>query len=110
MLERIANMGPGGTRAGGVVWHTQGSGKSLTMVMLAEAILETFASRSSRVVLVTDRVDLDDQIYGTFKGSGVATTQATTGWHLLHFKGGSANQVITSVIPQFETALKTRTA
>ncbi len=37
ILERIAKLGPDGTRAGGVVWHTQGSGKSLTMVMLAEA-------------------------------------------------------------------------
>jgi type I restriction enzyme R subunit len=108
MLERIANIGPDGTRAGGVVWHTQGSGKSLTMVMLAEAILETFASRSPRIVLVTDRVDLDDQIYGTFKGSGVATAQATTGRHLLDLMESQRTQVITTLIHKFETALNSR--
>ena len=69
-------------RRGGVVWHTQGSGKSLTMVMLAEALLTQFASMSPRIVLVTDRVDLDDQIYGTF-ARGVAADQAKTGRHLL---------------------------
>ena len=110
MLERIANIGADGTRTGGVVWHTQGSGKSLTMVMLAEAILESFASRSPRIVLVTDRVDLDDQIYGTFKGSGVATTQATTGRHLLDLMESQRTQVITTLIHKFETALKGRTA
>lgn len=109
ILERIAKLGPDGTRAGGVVWHTQGSGKSLTMVMLAEAILETFASSSPRIVLVTDRVDLDDQIYGTFKGSGVATTLATTGRHLLDLMESPRTQVITTLIHKFEAALKGRT-
>ncbi|WP_348240600.1 DEAD/DEAH box helicase family protein, partial [Salmonella enterica] len=41
-MERIRRLGPDGAREGGVVWHTQGSGKSLTMVMLANAILEEF--------------------------------------------------------------------
>jgi len=109
MMERIAKIGSDKTRSGGVVWHTQGSGKSLTMVMLAEAILEEFASRSPRIVLVTDRVDLDDQIYGTFKGSGVATTQATTGRHLLDLMESPRTQVITTLIHKFESALKSRT-
>jgi type I restriction enzyme R subunit len=110
ILDRIATIGPDGTRAGGVVWHTQGSGKSLTMVMLAEAILEKYAARSPRIVLVTDRVDLDDQIYGTFKGSGVATTQATTGRHLLDLMESPRTQVITTLIHKFEAALKSRTS
>jgi type I restriction enzyme, R subunit len=109
MLARIAKIGSDGTRAGGVVWHTQGSGKSLTMVMLAEAILEAFASINPRIVLVTDRVDLDDQIYGTFKGSGVAATQATTGRHLLNLMESPRTQVITTLIQKFESALKNRT-
>ena len=79
------------------------------MVMLAEAILETFSSRNPRIVLVTDRVDLDDQIYGTFKGSGVATTQATTGRHLLDLMESPRTQVITTLIHKFEAALKGRT-
>ncbi len=109
ILGRIANIGSDKTRPGGVVWHTQGSGKSLTMVMLAEAILEEFSARSPRVVLVTDRVDLDDQIYGTFKGSGIATTQATTGRHLLDLMESPRTQVITTLIHKFESALKNRT-
>lgn len=109
IIERIAKIGADGARAGGVVWHTQGSGKSLTMVMLAESILETFASRNPRIVLVTDRVDLDDQIYGTFQGSGVATTQATTGRHLLDLMESPRTQVITTLIQKFEAALKGRT-
>src|SRR5690606_8786507 len=62
-MERIRRIGPDGAREGGVVWHTQGSGKSLTMVMLANAILEKFREHDPRIVLVTDRIDLDDQIY-----------------------------------------------
>lgn len=51
---------------GGVVWHTQGSGKSLTMVMLARKIKRTRELSDSTIVVVTDRIDLDKQIYGTF--------------------------------------------
>ena len=109
IVERISNLDSDGVRAGGVVWHTQGSGKSLTMVMLAETILEVFASRNPRILLVTDRVDLDDQIYGTFKGASVETTQATTGRHLLDLLDSPRTQVITTLIHKFEAALRTRT-
>ncbi|MEG0774384.1 type I restriction endonuclease subunit R [Clostridium sp.] len=51
---------------GGVVWHTQGSGKSLTMVMLARKIKRTSGLSEATIVVVTDRIDLDKQIYGTF--------------------------------------------
>ena len=51
---------------GGVIWHTQGSGKSLTMVMLARKIKRTKELSDATVVVVTDRVDLDKQIYSTF--------------------------------------------
>ncbi len=51
---------------GGVVWHTQGSGKSLTMVMLARKIKRTKELSDATIVVVTDRIDLDKQIYGTF--------------------------------------------
>lgn len=109
IVDRISTIDENGVRAGGVVWHTQGSGKSLTMVMLAEAILEVFASRNPRVVLVTDRVDLDDQIYGTFKGASVETSQATTGRQLLELLDSPRTQVITTLIQKFEAALKGRT-
>ena len=67
-----------GRRRGGVVWHTQGSGKSLTMVMLAKAIaLEKLPDY--KIVLVTDRVDLDDQIYKTFTHCDMEPYQARSG-------------------------------
>ncbi|MFZ4618225.1 MAG: type I restriction endonuclease subunit R, partial [Rectinemataceae bacterium] len=51
---------------GGVVWHTQGSGKSLTMLMLAGALIREAAMANPTIVMVTDRNDLDDQLFGTF--------------------------------------------
>ena len=51
---------------GGVVWHTQGSGKSLTMVFLARKIRRTKGLTDSTIVVVTDRIDLDKQISETF--------------------------------------------
>ena len=55
-------------REGGIIWHTQGSGKSLTMVWLAKWIREHVAG--ARVLLITDRTELDDQIESVFKGVG----------------------------------------
>lgn len=53
---------------GGVIWHTQGSGKSLSMVMLARMIRRLPELRDTMIVVITDRIDLDKQIYNTFKG------------------------------------------
>jgi type I restriction enzyme, R subunit len=53
---------------GGVVWHTQGSGKSLTMLMLAGALIREPAMENPTIVMVTDRNDLDDQLFETFAG------------------------------------------
>ena len=77
-IERIRERDESGRRRGGVVWHTQGSGKSLTMVMLAKAIaLERLPDY--KAVLVTDRVDLDDQIYKTFTHCDMEPHQARSG-------------------------------
>ena len=57
---------PGGDRRGGVVWHTQGSGKSLTMVFFTGEIVLNPAMENPTVVVITDRNDLDDQLFGTF--------------------------------------------
>lgn len=51
---------------GGVIWHTQGSGKSLTMLMLAGSLIREPAMANPTIVIVTDRNDLDDQLFGTF--------------------------------------------
>jgi type I restriction enzyme, R subunit len=61
---------------GGVVWHTQGSGKSLTMLMLAGALVREPALANPTIVMVTDRNDLDDQLFGTFAGGRSLLRQA----------------------------------
>lgn len=78
-LERISKVQPDGKRQGGVIWHTQGSGKSLTMVMLAQLIAIHQGIKNPRIILVTDRVDLDDQITDTFKKCHKTVRQATKG-------------------------------
>jgi type I restriction enzyme R subunit len=57
---------PGGDRKVGVVWHTQGSGKSLTMAFYAGRVIDEPAMENPTVVVITDRNDLDDQLFGTF--------------------------------------------
>jgi type I restriction enzyme R subunit len=95
-------------RQGGVVWHTQGSGKSITMVMLAKAIALCPAITNPRIVLVTDRTDLDDQIYGTFKSCGLEPQQAKTGAHLIELLGGNKAALVTTIINKFHAGLKGR--
>jgi type I restriction enzyme, R subunit len=105
-LERIKRVGADGRRTGGVIWHTQGSGKSLTMVMMAKAIALEESVADPRIVLVTDRIDLDDQIWATFHSCGKEPVKATTGRHLLELLAQKNAAVITTVIDKFETAVK----
>lgn len=97
--------GPGGPRDGGVVWHTQGSGKSLTMVMIAKALALEPDVPDYKIILVTDRVDLDDQIYKTFRHCGTEPIQARTGRHLASLINGPKSRIVTTVIDKFETAV-----
>jgi len=105
-LERIKRADDKGKRTGGVIWHTQGSGKSLTMVMLAKSIALDPEIPDPKVVLVTDRVDLDDQIYGTFHHCGKDPVKARTGRHLLDLLRGNKEAIITTTIFKFESAVK----
>lgn len=66
IMKTIAESDEHGNRQSGVIWHTQGSGKSLTMVMLAKYILMELKDCHPRVVIVTDRKELDAQIAATF--------------------------------------------
>jgi type I restriction enzyme R subunit len=59
---------PGGDGRGGVIWHTQGSGKSLTMLMLSGALVTDRELANPTIIVVTDRNDLDDQLFRTFSG------------------------------------------
>lgn len=95
-----------GKRHGGVVWHTQGSGKSLTMVMLAQAIVQEKQIQNPRIVMVTDRTDLDSQITKTFRKCGRDVVNATTGAVLVDLLENETDAVITTIINKFETAVK----
>ncbi len=106
--KRIATIGSNGRRLGGVIWHTQGSGKSLTMVMLAQAIAMHPDIRNPKIVIVTDRVDLDDQIYGTFKKCDLPVLQADSGKQLVEYLESKSDAVVTTIINKFEAAVKRR--
>jgi len=102
-VERVMPLREG-HRQGGVIWHTTGSGKSLTMVMLAKALALHPAISSPRVIIVTDRVDLDDQIWRTFGACGKTAEKATTGEHLVRLITEGKASVITTIINKFSTA------
>lgn len=104
-MERLHQRANDQSRKGGVVWHTQGSGKSLTMVLLAKSIALDPDILDYKIVLVTDRVDLDDQIYKTFHHCGKQVEQATTGKHLLDMLSSSKQSIITTLIHKFDKAL-----
>lgn len=93
-------------RQGGVIWHTQGSGKSLTMVMLAKAISLEPEIINPKVIIVTDRIDLDKQISDTFKSCGKVVKKATSGEDLGNLIIENKETVITTVINKFQAALR----
>ncbi|MEO2071319.1 MAG: HsdR family type I site-specific deoxyribonuclease [Zunongwangia sp.] len=95
-----------GKRTGGVVWHTQGSGKSLTMVMLAQAIAMESSIVNPKIILVTDRTDLDSQITGTFRKCGMEVDNAKTGAKLVELLHTESDAVVTTIINKFETAVR----
>ena len=101
MLERIKH-----DKKGGVVWHTQGSGKSITMVYITKKLMEDKEIQNPRVVIVTDRVDLDKQIHKTFNRIGVEAARATTGNNLTELIKNEKIRVITTVVNKFETVVK----
>ncbi|HET6555720.1 MAG TPA: HsdR family type I site-specific deoxyribonuclease, partial [Prolixibacteraceae bacterium] len=96
----------GGKRKGGVIWHTQGSGKSLTMVMLAQAIAMETTIRNPKIILVTDRTDLDGQITDTFRKCGRFVENATTGKRLVELLESKSDAIVTTIINKFQSALK----
>lgn len=101
MLERIKN-----DKKGGVVWHTQGSGKSITMVYITKKLMEDKKIQNPQVVIATDRVDLDKQIHETFNRIGLEAARATTGNNLTDLIKNEKIRVITTVVNKFETVVK----
>lgn len=104
-VETVKQHEMSGARKGGVIWHTQGSGKSLTMVMLGRALALERSIENPRIIIVTDRDDLDKQIKDTFKSCDLEPVRATSGSHLLDLVRNRA-PLVTTIINKFDTALK----
>jgi type I restriction enzyme R subunit len=112
LIERINQFGSQGAREGGVIWHTTGSGKSFTMVFLAKALVWLQELAQCRFIIVTDRVDLEDQLSRTFASGGVLSDRdkrdamATSGKRLAEQIGKGNERIIFSIINKFGSAIK----
>src|SRR5476649_1150877 len=84
---------------GGIIWHTQGSGKSLTMVWLAKWIRENI--EGARVLVITDRTELDEQIEKVFKGVNEHIYRTASGADLVDKLDGTAESLICSLVHKF---------
>jgi type I restriction enzyme R subunit len=106
IIKTINTNNEEGNRQSGVIWHTQGSGKSITMVMLAKYILSELPVERPRVVVVTDRKNLDKQIRDTFNHTRLKASRATSGNHLIKLIADNNADVITTLVHKFDTASK----
>lgn len=98
-VERLTSPQP----IGGVVWHTQGSGKSLTMALLARMLRADSTGLNNPTVLVlTDRKDLDKQIFDTFHAVGIKTIQAVSVDGLIKMLSNDYGSVFTSTVQKFQ--------
>src|SRR6266516_1833844 len=86
-------------REGGIIWHTQGSGKSLTMVWLARWIWEDV--RDARVLIITDRTELDEQIEKVFRGVNENIYRTKSGQDLIDRLNATTPWLICSLIHKF---------
>jgi len=103
-LNRVKQFDSNSSRKGGIIWHTQGSGKSLTMVMLARNLALNTEIMNPRIVLVTDRDDLDKQLGNTFAACGLEANRATSGRNLLELVAEKQSGIITTLIHKFDKA------
>lgn len=118
LMERISQFKPSGERRGGVLWHTTGSGKSFTMVYLCRALLLSDDLKNCRVIVVTDRVDLEKQLSKTFlsggafgsdiagKKSGDSLAKTRSGKDLAKRIGQGNERIIFTIINKFASAAK----
>lgn len=118
LLERISGFKPNGERRGGVLWHTTGSGKSFTMVYLCRALLLSDSLKNCRIIVVTDRLDLEKQLSRTFltggafgsdiagKKSGDSLAKTHSGRDLAKRIGHGNDRIIFTIINKFATAAK----
>ena len=113
LIQRIQQRKPDGGREGGVIWHTTGSGKSFTMVFLSKALILHEELKQCRLVVVTDRVDLEDQLSKTFLTGGElagkkdkAAALVTSGKRLAKQIGSGTQRIVFSLVQKFNTATK----
>ncbi len=106
MMRRIRQTDADGNRKGGVIWHTQGSGKSITMVFMSKNLVVADDIPSQRIILVTDRTDLDDQLSKTFRQCGKEIQQAKTGKHLAQLIQDPGAENISTIINKFNAAIR----
>jgi type I restriction enzyme R subunit len=106
-IDRI-NGKDNASSAGGVIWHTQGSGKSLTMVMLVKKLQTIKATENPRFLIVTDRINLDKQIRDNFANTSMEPARAKTGKGLTALLEDKGNIITTTLINKFENAVKSR--
>lgn len=118
LLERVSGFKPSGERRGGVLWHTTGSGKSFTMVYLCKALLMSDELKNCRVIVVTDRVDLEKQLSKTFltggafgseiagKKTGDSLAKTRSGKDLAKRIGRGNERIIFTIINKFASATK----
>ena len=118
LLKRISGFKPNGERKGGVLWHTTGSGKSFTMVYLCRALLLNDDLKNCRIIVVTDRVDLEKQLSETFltggafgsdiagKKSGDSLAKTRSGKQLAERIGNGNERIIFTIINKFASAAK----
>lgn len=117
LIARVNKRKPDGGREGGVIWHTTGSGKSFTMVFLCKALLLHNSLKECRVLVVTDRIDLEGQLAKTFVsggafGSAIATkkegekAKASSGRDLAKRISQGQDRIMFTIMAKFHTASK----
>lgn len=104
ITKAIEERDENGNRKSGVIWHTQGSGKSLTMVMFSKYVLSELSSYNPKVIVVTDRINLDKQINQTFNHTRLKANRATTGRHLVELINDNKTDIVTTLVHKFDTA------
>ena len=104
ILKTVEETDQNGNRQGGVIWHTQGSGKSLTMVMLAKYLLTKMQNFNPKVIVVTDRKELDIQIHRTFNHTRLKASRATSGKHLVDLINDNSADIVMTLVHKFDTA------
>lgn len=109
-MQRLKTFDTYGRRRGGLIWHTQGSGKSLTMVMLVKCLIDDPEIVLPRVLVVTDRRDLDRQIADTFAACNIKkdVKKTTSSAELLQLIKEKDQRVITALVHKFEAGRTAR--